>query len=266
MRSDPQPGTSRVLISLEADMAYERAVVRTQDGNCPVHLFVPEEALPSPAIIMFMDGFGIRPALLAMARRLSQSNYVVLLPDLYYRAGAYQPMDVKKLFATGDVRSAVDAVIGRPTNVSLAASDTGAFLAYLSSRSDVDKNGVGTTGYCMGGAMALTAAGAYPDQVAAAASFHGGNLATDAESSPHLLAPAMRARIYIGAAENDKSYPPAMADRLERALSEAGVNFRSETYIGAAHGWVVPDNPTYNEQAAERHWRELVYFFGSALR
>jgi carboxymethylenebutenolidase len=117
----------------------------------------------------------------------------------------------------------------------------------------------------MGGAMSLTAAGTYPDRVAAVASFHGGNLATDSELSPHRLASQITGRVYVAGADHDNSYPPEMAARLEQALSDAHVDHRCETYLGAAHGWTMADFPVYDESAAERHWRELFALFDDTL-
>jgi carboxymethylenebutenolidase len=146
-----------------------------------------------------------------------------------------------------------------------ATEDTEAFLGYLDTRSDVAGPRIGTTGYCMGGGMSLTVAGTYPSRVAAAASFHGGNLATDAETSPHLLAPKMKGRIYVAGADQARSYPLEMAARLEAALSEAGVDHRCEIYPGALHGWTMADFPVYNEAAAERHWAKLLRLFADNL-
>ena len=146
-----------------------------------------------------------------------------------------------------------------------AGEDTEAFLAYLDSRQDVAGTKVGTTGYCMGGAMSLTAAGTYPDRVAAAASFHGGNLASDSDLSPHLLASRMAARVYVAGADHDDSYPPEMAARLGQALTDADVDHRCEIYPEALHGWTMADFPVYNEAAAERHWGELVNLLEGTL-
>ena len=112
--------------------------------------------------------------------------------------------------------------------------------------------------------MAIAAAAAYPHRFSAVASFHGGNLATDAPTSPHLLAPKLEAEVYIAAAENDGSYPPEMAARFEAALAEAGVRYRSESYP-AAHGWMKRDFPVYDRDAAERGWTEMLALFERTL-
>jgi carboxymethylenebutenolidase len=144
-------------------------------------------------------------------------------------------------------------------------SDTHAFLEYLAAQPQVLPGGIGTTGYCMGGLMSLTAAGTYPDRIVAAASYHGGRLATDAPDSPHLLAPKMRARIYVGGAIEDQSFPDEMKERLESALTQAGVDHRIETYQ-AKHGWVFRDTPVYDAAAAEHHWETLGDLFAAILK
>jgi carboxymethylenebutenolidase len=245
-------------------MSHEQLSIRTRDGACPAHVFRPEGRGPWPAAIFYMDGLGIRPTLFEMGQRLADGGYLVLLPDLFYRAGPYRPLEPKKVFASGDVMGAIGHLLNS-TNNHRAAEDTEAFLAYLDTRDDVAESKVGATGYCMGGAISLTAAGTYPDRIAAAASFHGGNLATDSALSPHRLAPRMKGYIYVAGADHDSSYPPEMAERLDKALSDAGVDHRCETYAGALHGWTMADFPVYDAPAAERHWRELLALFAARL-
>lgn len=116
---------------------------------------------------------------------------------------------------------------------------------------------VRAVGFCMGGGLALASAGLHPAHFAAVASFHGGDLATDDPSSPHRLVSNLKADVYIAAAGDDDSYPSAMADRLEEALSQAGVSYRTEIYP-AAHGWMIRDFPSFDPAAAERGWSEMV--------
>lgn len=246
-------------------MSHEQVTIKTADGNCPAHVFTPAGEGKWPAVIFFMDALAIRPTLFAMGQRLADAGYVVLLPDLFYRYGAYDELDPKAVFASGSVRETLGPLMSTTSNKK-AAEDTKAFLAYLDTRKDVASKKVGTTGYCMGGGMALWAAGIYPDRVAAAASFHGGNLANDTDLSPHLMAPKIKGRVYVAGADKDDSYPPAMAERLEKALTDAGVNHRCEIYPEALHGWTMADFPIYNEPAAERHWRELLSLFADTLK
>ena len=216
-----------------------------------------------PGVIFYMDAGGVRPAVLDMAKWLADVGYVVLLPDLFYRYGPYGPFVPKEVFA-GNVRAILGPLMATTGN-DKAANDTETFLAYLDRRNDVAGRKVGAVGFCMGGGMALAAAGTYPDRFAAVASFHGGNLATDAPTSPHLFAPKLKAEVYVAGAENDGSYPPEMADRLEKALAKAGVRYSMESYP-AAHGWMMPDFPVYDHVAAARGGVEMLSLFARNLR
>ena len=239
--------------------------IETRDGVCPSYVFEPEGGGPWPAVLFFMDGVGIRPAILEMGERIAAHGYLVLLPDLFYRAGPYEPMDPHVVFADPEKRKELFEKFFPHVTQAKVMSDTQAFLDYLDARPDVKRGGVGVTGYCMGGLMALTAAGTYPDRIAAAASYHGARLATDAPESPHLLAPRMKARIYVGGATEDPTFTDEMKVRLEEALTSAGVEHRIETYP-ARHGWVPRDTPVHDVAAAERHWQTLFALLDSTLK
>lgn len=244
-------------------MKHEEVGIRTRDGQCPVHVFTPDGEGPWPAVIVYMDAFGIRPALMQIGERLAKGGFLALVPDLFYRHGAYGPLDPKEAFA-GDFRAMVGPLMAT-TDSARAVQDTEAFLAYLDTRADVVGK-VGTVGFCMGGGMAIIAAGTYPDRVAAAASFHGSRLATDDPTSPHLQAPKIRAELYVAVADNDRSCPPEMVERFTRALDDAGVRYRCEFYHGASHGWMKTDFPVYDKAAAERGWSEMLALFDRALK
>ena len=241
-----------------------KITINTRDGACPAYVYRPDGKGPWPGVLIFMDGLGIRPAMLDIGERLATHGYFALLPDLYYRSGPYEPMNARTVFTDPEQRKVLmDKFMSLATPANIM-SDTKAFLDYLDAHRDVKKGGIGTTGYCMGGLMSLTAAGTYPDRIVAAASYHGGRLATDAPDSPHRLAPNMKARVYVAGAIEDQSFPDDMKERLEQALTDAGVAHTVETYP-AKHGWVLRDTPVYDPVAAERHWQTLVALFGAEL-
>lgn len=238
--------------------------IKTTDGVCPSYVYRPKERGPWPAVLVFMDGLGIRPAMLEIGERLATHGYFVLLPDLFYRLGPYEPVDARAVFSDPEQVKQLRAKIAAHASQAQFMSDTRAFLDYLAAHPDVKAGGVATTGYCMGGTASLNAAGTYPDRIVAAASYHGGQLATDAPDSPHLLAPKMKARLYIAGATEDASFPDAMKARLEEALTEAGVDHTIETYP-AKHGWVLRDIPVYDAAQSERHWETLVALLHATL-
>jgi carboxymethylenebutenolidase len=247
-------------------MVQETVSIRTADGDCTTRVLTPEGAGPWPAVLYYMDGFGIRPALFEMAKNLTDAGYMVLLPDLFYRHGTYEPLVPKDIFAANAVATTVGPLMASSDNHRAGMVDTEALIAYLDTRSDVKGDKVGTVGFCMGGGMAIAAAGFFPDRVVAVVSFHGGNLATDQEVSPHLLAPKIKAELLVLGADKDSYYPPEMAEKLETALNGAGVRNTCKIYEGAAHGWTKPDFPVFDAEATKRGWSEAVALFDRHLK
>jgi carboxymethylenebutenolidase len=238
--------------------------IQTGDGICPSYVYQPAAAAPWPAVLVFMDGLGIRPAMLEIGERLATHGYYVLLPDLFYRAGPYEPMDPFAIFADPEKRKILLEKFFPLATQANIMSDTRAFLDFLASQPGVQPGGIGTTGYCMGGLMSLTAAGTYPDRILATASYHGGRLATATPESPHLLAPKMKSRVYIAGAIEDPSFPDDMKERLEKALTSADVDHKIEIYP-AKHGWVFRDTPVFDAAASERHWQSMLALFAATL-
>lgn len=241
-------------------MPQETITIATADGQCPAYLLTPEGTGPWPAVIIYMDAFGMRPALIAQMQELADAGYSVLVPDTLYRFGAYGPLDPAAVFKSGDFMGTIGPMMATTGNQP-AARDTAAFLDYLAGRPDVAKLPAGVAGFCMGGGMALTAAATYPDRIAAAASFHGGRLATDAPDSPHSLAPQLKAEVLVAGADADDSYPLAMHERLVAAFDAAGVNHDSSIYEGALHGWMMRDFPIYHPAQAARGWQAMLDLF-----
>jgi carboxymethylenebutenolidase len=237
--------------------------VRTDDGVCPTHVFTPANGTDLPAIIMFMDAYGIRPAMFELADTLANAGYCVALPDLFYRSG-WTAKDAERLFEIPEKRAHFMNVILPTMSAEKIMSDMPAWMSALRDRPDVRDCGIGTTGYCLGGRLSLTAAGTFPDDVAAAASYHGGGLATDAPDSPHKLAPRIKARVYVAGAIEDRSFDDAQKQRLEDALTAAHVRHKIETY-NARHGWVPSDTPVHDEAATQKHWRTTFELFAETF-
>jgi carboxymethylenebutenolidase len=238
--------------------------IQTNDGIAPCHFFSPSQGGKRPTVIFYMDGIGIRPALCDMGERLASHGYYVLLPNLYYRAGAIKPFDAATAFKEGPERDRLMPLVRSVSN-KIVMEDTARFLGFLDGEPSVAAGKIGCVGYCMGGGFALSAAGTFPDRVAAAASFHGARLATDQADSPHLLAAKMRAEIYVGIAGIDPHFTAEERQRLESALTAAGVRNTVEVYPDVKHGFAVNDTPVYDRAAAEGHWEKTLALFGRNL-
>jgi len=246
-------------------ISVTRIDVETAEGRMDCYTFAPEGSAGSwPAVIFYMDAFGIRPQLGEMAQRLASHGYFVVIPNLYYRTGAFEPFDPKQVSTEGPERDRFKRMI-QSINDTKVMRDTEAVLTMLGREPQARSGRVGVVGYCMGGGFALSAAGMFPDRVVAAASFHGGSLATDKPDSAHRLADRMRARVYVGVAEIDASFSPEQQQRLDRALADGGVNYTIETYKGAKHGFAVIGHLVYDRDSSERHWQRLLQLFKDTL-
>jgi carboxymethylenebutenolidase len=241
----------------------------TADGVADAFVTRPDHGGPHPGVVLYMDAFGIRAALKAHAERLASHGYCVLVPNLFYRDGRSPVLEnIEQLIGGEDRESLFAALVPKIKALTpdAANADSRVWVAYLRSRADVGKGPIGTVGYCMGGRLSLRMAGELADEVAAAASFHGGNLATADADSPHLSAVRASAELYIGHADNDRSMDPDQMGRLASALADAHVRHTAELYVGAQHGWTQTDTPAYDEPSSERHWVRLLELFGRVLQ
>ncbi len=236
--------------------------ITTPDGIANAHLARPDDS-PHPGVLFIADAFGLRPAIDDMASRIAAEGYVVLAPNVFYRAGSApvdplpEPLDPDRYAAA--LRSVLPLI--EQLTPARIASDGGAYLGYLGTAASPGPLAV--TGYCMGGRIAWRIAAAHPDRVAAIAAFHTAGLVTDAPDSPHRSAGELESvEAYFGFADQDQGMTPTHIAELEQALQAAGVRHRAEVYEGARHGYAVPDSPAYDKAAAERHYRELFALLG----
>jgi carboxymethylenebutenolidase len=237
------------------------------DGSAEAYVARPDSGT-GPGVLFFMDAIGIRPQIAAMCDRIASWGYVVLAPNVFYRDG-----DVAAIAPQGDLRepdarkvvmeSAMPRVQGLTPDLSVP--DIDAYVVALRGLDGVGGGPIGVSGYCMGARLAVRAANAHPDQVAACGGFHGGGLVTDDPDSPHLGLVDARAEFVFGHADNDRSMQPEAVAALGRALAENGLTATNEIYPDAPHGYTMADTAMYQEAGAERHFAELKALLGRTL-
>ena len=234
--------------------------IPTADGIADAYLAHPDDNAPHPAVLFYMDAFGLRPQLRSMADRLAGAGYTVLVPNVFYRHGRAPVVELPEFIdpaARPEIFERITPLI-RSVTPELGMRDADAYLRWLDGSPAVADGPVALAGYCMGARLALWTAGTFPERVAAAAGFHGGRLATDTPESPHLVAGQVTAELYFGHADDDPAMPPEQIQRLEDALTAAGVRHLCEVYPGAHHGFTQADTAAYQREGDERHWAALL--------
>ena len=245
--------------------------IKTPDGTCDAAFSHPTTGT-HPAVIIWPDAFGLRPAIREMGKRLAGEGYAVLVVNPYYRVGKGQLLDTATFNFQTD-RAKLTPLMGSITADGAAERDAAAFVAWLDTQKQVNASKkIGTQGYCMGGPLVMRTSAAVANRIGAGASFHGGGLVTDRPNSPHLLVPKIRARMYFGVASNDDMQQPTAKDTLKAAFEAAKNPAKIEVYANALHGWCMPDMPQqagapaiYNKVDAERAWTELLALYKAAL-
>ncbi len=251
-------------------MIEQEIEIRMADGTCDAVLYHAEDGKRRPGVIHYPDIMGIRPSHRAMAGRLAEQGYTVLLVNPFYRTAQAPLFDFAPNFA-GDERTMKRfGELAGPLTPEAIERDAGSFVNFLATQSSVSDAKMGAVGYCFTGQVALRTAATRPDRIGAIASFHGGGLFTDKPTSPHLVLPRIPksngTQLYFAHAVKDNSMPQEAIDKLDAALKAWGGKYESEVYEDALHGWTVADSAAYNKPQAESAFKKLTGIFSATLK
>jgi carboxymethylenebutenolidase len=251
-------------------MSEKEIEIKMADGTCDAVLYAADDGKKRPGVIHYPDIMGIRPSHRAMAKRLADVGYTVLLVNPFYRTAKGKMFDFAPNFA-GDPRTMqrFGELVG-PLTPDVMESDARSYANFLSTQSSVSGAKMGAVGYCFTGQVALRTAAALPNQIGAIASFHGGGLFTPQPTSPHLVLPRIPKSngpsLYFGHAFKDQLMPQEAIDKFNAALKAWGGKYESEVYEDAPHGWTVNDSAAYRQPQAERAFGKLTALFAAALK
>jgi len=243
--------------------------IPTPDGIADSSLATPKDDGKYPGVIFLMDAFGVRPVIDEWVERIASKGYVVLAPNLLYRSQNSPIVEDVFNATSGENRGKLFQSLMpmmqllTPDNL---AKDGEAFVKYLAAQPKTKEGPMGLTGYCMGARAAIRIGASDPDRFAAIAGFHGGNLGTDKEDSPHLVAGSLKGEVYMGYADHDDGASPEQRERLDNALAQAGIPHLSEVYKDAPHGYTMRDTPAFREDAAEKHFDRLIDLLDRRLK
>ncbi|WP_031071604.1 dienelactone hydrolase family protein [Streptomyces sp. NRRL WC-3742] len=234
--------------------------IPTPDGPADAFAAFPDGGGRHPGVLMYPDAFGIRPVIHEMAQELASHGYYVLVPNYLHRDGATPVVEIPS-YIGGEERETVVArvmplIMAHTREQSL--TDAEAFLGFLAARPEVEPGPVGVTGYCFGGLLAVRAAAAHPERVAAVAAFHAPVAADGPETFERLTAKA-----HFGHAAGDVT--PEALEELDLALKAAGVDHTSEIYPDTQHGFTMADTYAFDAAGLRRHWERLLPLLRTAL-
>lgn len=260
----PVPASTAEASGAASQTTESEVSITTPDGACDASFVHPAKG-PAPAVLMWPDIFGLRPAFRQMGTRLAGSGYAVLVVNPFYRTKKAPTSAPHADFQDPATREALMA-LAHSLTPETQVTDAKALTAWLDQQPAVDKSRkMGTVGYCMGGPLVMRTAATNPERIGAAATFHGGGMVTDKPDSPHLLIPKMKAHFLVAIAASDDAKQPEAKTTLKAAFAQASLPAKVEVYEGTMHGWCPPDSHAYNHDAAEKAWGELLELLKSAL-
>jgi carboxymethylenebutenolidase len=261
----------KIMSNVGLQVVEKDVEIKTPDGICDAAFIHPVHD-SHPGVLIWCDAFGLRPVTRAIGRRVAAEGYSVLVPNPFYRVGKGISLDPSKMsFMNPYDMAKIRPLMASATAPGNAEKDAGDFVAFLDAQKEVDSSKkFGVQGYCMGGPLMMRTAAVFPHRIGAGASLHG-NLVNDKPDSPHLLAPKIKARLYVGIAASDHARQPDAKDKLEGAFADAHVAAEVEIYP-AKHGWCMEDMPiedgvpVYNQVEAERAMEKVLELYGETLR
>jgi carboxymethylenebutenolidase len=222
--------------------------ISAADGTAEAWVSRPDDE-PRPGVLLFIDAIGLRPEIGRIADRIASWGYVVLAPNLFYRAGTAAELAPHGPLTEPGAREAFFATVGpRISGLTTenVVQDIATYRTALRSIDGVGPGPIGVTAYCLGARLAVRAACLHDD-------------------SPHLGLPNARAAFVLGHGDNDQSMGPEAVEALDNALAATGLAHSNEIYPGSAHGYVMSDTSMYDQTGAERHYAELRELLDRAL-
>jgi carboxymethylenebutenolidase len=253
---------------------HERLVdIPAPSGAIDTFITQPQDGGPFPAVIIYMDIWGLREELFDVARRIATVGYCCLVPNFYHRQGKIRNeyRNAKGQMVTLDrlekvERDKVLAPLSHLTDA-MVVEDTGALLQFIGSDQPAWRNGaLGCIGYCMGGRHVFRAAANFPNRFRAMVSLHGTDLVAEGPDSPHLGVVGAQGEIYCGFGEHDRHTPPATVETLARTLPSNTLRYTYTVHKNVDHGYALPDRDIFDKQAANRDWEVIFAMFRRQLQ
>jgi carboxymethylenebutenolidase len=225
-------------------MDAQRTAFPARGGTTEAYLARPDGG-EGPGIIVLQEWWGLVPHIEDLCRRFAAEGFTALAPDLYHGTSTRSPDEAGKLMMALEIERTEQDLKGA--------------VDFLAGQDGVSGDRVGVVGFCMGGQLALFAAGRNP-AIGACVDFYGIHPAVHPDY-PRLQAPVLG---FFG--DQDQMVTPDVVTALDAVLTAAGKTHEFHTFPGAGHAFF-NDTRTevYDPAAAGEAWTRMLAFFRKHL-
>lgn len=218
---------------------------KTNGETARGYLARPDGDGPFPGVIVVQEWWGLDDHIKDVARRFAAEGFAAFAPDLYHGKITKEPDEAGKLMMALDMPK--------------ASKELAAAAEHLSQQPFIDGRGIGATGFCMGGGLALTLACDSP-HIKAAAPFYGMN------PDPIDKVANLKGPVRLFYAEHDDWVNPQVRDAAEAALKKHEKDYEIHVYPGTGHAFFNDTRPdAYNKDAATDAWEKMLALFRANL-
>ncbi len=222
------------------------------EGTMRAYTVTPVTKGPYAAVIVFQEAFGVNPHIRNITDRIASEGYLAIAPELFHRSA---PPGFEGNY--GDFSSVMPHM--QKLTVEGLEADIRATYNWLLQQPNVNKDKIGSIGFCMGGRVAVLANAVLP--LAASVSYYGGNMPSLLDKIKNLHAPQL---FFWGG--QDKHILPEHIETVIRAVEEAGKQYTNVVISQADHAFNCDDRPSYNPKAAKEAWAMSVAFLANNLQ
>ena len=221
--------------------------VKYARGTDSIRAYVayPERKTKAPAVIVIHEIFGLTDWEPTVADRLAKAGYVAIVPDLLSSKHGQSPTDAdsgRKLI--GELE---------PERIT---ADLDATYGYVNALPAVEKDHIGTIGFCWGGGQSFRYATNNPNLRAVVVCY---GPPPDTAAMRRIQAPVLG--VY---GENDERINSALPT-VVAAMQSDGKTFNHEVYPGTGHGFLKPGRQGSDGPQVERAWKRILEFYRARL-
>jgi carboxymethylenebutenolidase len=244
------------------EIKTERVEVPLDGGSFGAYVARPDDDESLPAVIVYMEIFGVNAHIRDVTERVAGEGYVAIAPDYFHRTGPGIEL------GSDDAGMAEGMKLLGALQADEMIADANATLAYLRARPDVREDRIGAMGFCIGGHMTYLTACTTDIQVSVP--FYGGGIAAPqgpgGAVSTVSRTPGIKGAMLCFFGGQDALIPPDQVDAIRKAIKDAGVRGEVVVYDEADHGFNCNKRATYNEEASKDAWQRVMSLFAAELR